>query len=137
MFPVMKSLKGKHSELRETFRISITEGVYSQVYTSLAGTGSVFLTKLLTILGASSVQFGILAASGQIFLVLMPIGVLVTRKLTHHKSATVKWAMAGRAITPLIGVIPLFLSDRISLVAVLAVFALSTALLAVSANKVR
>ena len=134
MFPLMKNTKEKHSELRETFRISITEGVYSQVYTSLAGTGSVFLTKLLTILGASSIQFGILAASGQIFLVLMPIGVLVTRKLTHHKSATVKWAMAGRAITPLIGVIPLFLSDRISLVAVLAVFALSTALLAVSAN---
>ncbi len=124
----------KSSELRETFRISITEGVYSQVYTSLAGPGSVFLTKLLVMLGASSIQFGILSATGQIFLVLMPLGILVTRKLTLHKSPTVKWAVAGRALTPLLGLIPLFLSDRLSLTAVLAVFALSTALLAVSAN---
>ena len=130
----MNNPEKKPSELRETFRISITEGVYSQVYSSLAGAGSVFLTKLLVMLGASSIQFGILAATGQIFFVLMPLGALVTRKLTLHKSATVKWAVAGRALTPLIGVFPLFLSDRISITAVLAVFAASTALLAVSAN---
>lgn len=134
MFPAMGKTGRKQSELRETFRISITEGVYSQVYTSLAGPGSVFLTKLLVMLGASSIQFGILSATGQIFLVLMPLGILVTRKLTLHKSATVGWAVAGRALTPLLGLIPLFFSDRISLTAVLAVFALSTALLAVSAN---
>ncbi len=130
----MNNPERKPSELRETFRISITEGVYSQVYSSLAGAGSVFLTKLLVMLGASSIQFGILAATGQIFFVLMPLGALVTRKLTLHKSATVKWAVAGRALTPLIGVFPLFLSNRISITAVLAVFAASTALLAVSAN---
>jgi len=134
MFLVMNNPERKPSELRETFRISITEGAYSQVYSSLAGAGSVFLTKLLVMLGASSIQFGILAATGQIFFVLMPLGALVTRKLTLHKSATVKWAVAGRALTPLIGVFPLFLSDRISITAVLAVFAASTALLAVSAN---
>ncbi len=134
MFFVMNNPEKKPSELRETFRISITEGVYSQVYSSLAGAGSVFLTKLLVMLGASSIQFGILAATGQIFFVLMPLGALVTRKLTLHKSATVKWAVAGRALTPLIGVFPLFLSDRISITAVLAVFAASTALLSVSAN---
>lgn len=134
MFFVMNNPEKKPSELRETFRVSITEGVYSQVYSSLAGAGSVFLTKLLVMLGASSIQFGILAATGQIFLVLMPLGALVTRKLTLHKSATVKWAVAGRALTPLIGVFPLFLSDRLSITAVLAVFAASTALLAVSAN---
>jgi hypothetical protein len=132
MLSAMKSRK--HSELRETFRISITEGVYSQVYTSIAGPGSVFLTKLLVVLGASSIQFSILAATGQLFLVLMPLGALVTRKLTLHRSATVKWAVAGRGLTPLLGVIPLFLSDRFSLTAVLAVFAISTALLSVSAN---
>ncbi|RKZ03515.1 hypothetical protein DRQ21_05665 [Candidatus Fermentibacteria bacterium] len=132
MLPAMKGRK--QSELRETFRISITEGVYSQVYTSIAGPGSVFLTKLLVVLGASSIQFSILAATGQLFLVLMPLGALVTRKLTLHRSATVKWAVAGRGLTPLLGVIPLFLSDRLSLTAVLAVFAVSTALLSVSAN---
>ncbi|MCD4707328.1 MAG: MFS transporter [Candidatus Sabulitectum sp.] len=130
----MSNTKGKPSELRETFRISITEGVFSQVYSSLAGPGSVFLTKLLVMLGASSVQFSILTATGQIFLVLMPLGALITRKLTLHKSATVRWAVAGRALTPLLGVIPLLFSDRISLTTVLAVFALSTALLSVSAN---
>jgi MFS family permease len=132
---MLSAMKGrKQSELRETFRISITEGVYSQVYTSIAGPGSVFLTKLLVVLGASSVQFSILAATGQLFLVLMPIGALVTRKLTLHRSATVKWAVAGRGLTPLLGLIPLFMSNRLSLTAVLAVFAVSTALLSVSAN---
>ena len=130
----MGKTKRIQSELRETFRISITEGVYSQVYTSLAGPGSVFLTKLLVILGASSIQFGILSAIGQISLVLMPLGVLVTRKLTLHRSSTVRWAMAGRALTPLMGIIPLFFFDRVSLPAILVVFAVSTALLAVSAN---
>lgn len=134
MFPPMKSTKNNPSELRETFRISITEGVYSQVYSSLAGPGSVFLTKLLVMLGATSIQFSILSATGQIFLVLMPLGILVTRKLTLHRSATVWWAVAGRALAPVLGVLPLFLSDRISLTAVLITFAVSTALLSVSAN---
>lgn len=134
MFPAMSKTERRSSELRETFRISITEGVFSQVYSSLAGPGSVFLTKLLVMLGASAVQFSILTATGQIFLVLMPLGALVTRKLTLHRSVTVKWAVAGRALTPLLGVMPLLFSDRISLTAVLAVFALSTALLSVSAN---
>lgn len=130
----MRNQNRKNSELRETFKISITEGVYSQIYTSIAGTGSVFLTKLLVILGASSLQFGILAASGQVFLVLMPLGALVTRKLAFHRDATVKWAIAGRALAPLLGVIPLFLSNKLSLIGILSVFALSTALLSVSAN---
>jgi MFS family permease len=124
----------KQSELRETFRISITEGVFSQVYTNLAGPGSVFLTRLLIMLNASSVQFGILSAIGQLSLVLQPIGVLVTRKLALHRTATIKWAGAGRALTPLLGVIPLFFHGEVSLLLVLLVYALSTALLSVSAN---
>lgn len=134
MFPGMKRNAGKTSELRDTFRISITEGVFSQIYTGLAGPGSVFLTKLLTVLQASSAQFGILSAIGQLSMVLQPLGALVTRNLTHHRSTTIKWAAAGRALTPLLGVVPLLLPADRALTPVLLVFGLSTALLSVSAN---
>jgi len=134
MFTGMGKARKKQSELRETFRISITEGVFSQVYTNLAGPGSVFLTKLLTLLQASSAQFGILSAIGQLSMVLQPVGALVTRNLSHHRKATIRWAISGRALTPLLGVIPLLLDGASALTAVLAVYALSTALLSVSAN---
>ena len=134
MFPGMKRDTGKPSELRETFRISITEGVFSQVYTGLAGPGSVFLTKLLTLLQASPVQFGILSAIGQLSMVLQPLGALVTRRMTHHRRSTVLWAAAGRAMTPLLGVIPLVFAPVSALTTVLLVFGLSTAVLSVSTN---
>ncbi len=134
MFPGMKNTAGKRSDLRETFRISITEGVFSQVYNGLAGPGSVFLTKLLTLLGASSGQFGILSATGQLSMVLQPLGALVTRRMTHHRRSTVLWAAAGRIMTPLLGVIPLLLPSGEALTAVLLVYALSTAVLSVSTN---
>ncbi len=134
MFPGMKNTAGKRSDLRETFRISITEGVFSQVYNGLAGPGSVFLTKLLTLLGASSGQFGILSATGQLSMVLQPLGALVTRRMTRHRRSTVLWAAAGRVMTPLLGVIPLLLPSGEALTAVLLVYALSTAVLSVSTN---
>jgi len=134
MFPHMKRNPGKPSELRETFRISITEGVFSQIYSGLAGPGSVFLTKLLTLLQASPVQFGFLSAIGQLSMVLQPLGALVTRRMTHHRRSTVMWAGAGRAMTPLLGVIPLIFAPERALNAVLLTFALSTAVLSVSTN---
>lgn len=130
----MKNEKRKSSQLRETFRVSITEGVYAQVYTSLAGPGSVFLTKLLAVLNASAIQFGILSAIGQMALVLQPLGALITRDLTHHKGVTIKWAVVGRALTPVLGILPLFLTDSQAIVWILFTFALSTALLSISAN---
>ncbi|PIE51461.1 hypothetical protein CSA37_11615 [Candidatus Fermentibacteria bacterium] len=122
------------SELRETFRISITEGVYAQIYISLAGPGSVFLTKLLTALNATAVQLGILAAIGQLSMILQPLGILFTRKLTHHRAVTVKWAAWGRAMTPLLGIFPLFMNDSNAIIWILATFGVSTAILSISAN---
>ncbi len=134
MFAGMKNIRKKPSELRETFRISITEGVFSQIYTGLAGPGSVFLTRLLTLLGASSVHFGILSATGQLSMVLQPLGALVTRRMTHHRRSTVLWAAAGRMMTPLLGLVPLVFQRGQALTGVLVVFAVSTAVLSVSTN---
>ncbi len=134
MFAGMKNIRKKPSELRETFRISITEGVFSQIYTGLAGPGSVFLTRLLTLLGASSAHFGILSATGQLSMVLQPLGALVTRQMTHHRRSTVLWAAAGRMMTPLLGLVPLLFQRGQALTGVLVVFAVSTAVLSVSTN---
>lgn len=130
----MTTVPKKRSELRETFRISITEGVFAQVFTGLAGPGSVFLTRLLSVLNASPVQFGILSAIGQLSMVIQPLGTLVTRKMPFLRVSTVRWAAAGRAMAPLLGIIPLVLDREAAITAVLLTFALATAFMSVSTN---
>ncbi|MBN2586323.1 MAG: hypothetical protein JXR55_03440, partial [Candidatus Fermentibacteraceae bacterium] len=80
----MKSSR-KRSELRDTFRISTQEGVFSQIFASLAGAGSVFITKLAVMLGASPIHFGILSAIGQFSQAVQPLGVAVTRSRRVRK----------------------------------------------------
>ena len=122
------------SQLRDTFRISTQEGIYSQVFTSLAGAGSVFITKLAVMLGASPVQFGILSAIGQFAQALQPLGVAITKRRTQRKPIILSLTSLGRAMAPLLGIIPLLFAASTALPMVLVVYLLYSALLAVSAN---
>lgn len=122
------------SELRQTIDISITEGLFSQIFASLAGPGSVFLTKLAILLGAGPMHFGLLSAAGQVSQLFQPLGVAMTRSLTRRKRAVILLAALGRGITPFFGALPFILAGRGSLDAFLAAFVVSTALQAVSTN---
>jgi MFS family permease len=126
--------KSRTSQLRETFRISITEGAFSQVFTSLAGPGSVFVTRLAVMLNASPIGFSILSATGQLSQVIQPLGVAVTRRRSRRRPVVILMAAAGRAMTPLLGLTPLLLPAATALPVSLVLFALMTAVLSVSTN---
>jgi MFS family permease len=130
--PWMKRLNP--SQLRETFRISIAEGVFSQIFTNLAGPGSVFITKLLVMLNASPVHFGFLSAIGQLSLVVQPLGVAVTRRRARRKPVIILMAAVGRSMAPLLGILPMLLPAAVALPASLLLFMVFTALLSVTAN---
>lgn len=132
--PYVSAMGARRSELRETFRISISEGVFSQVYGSLAGPGSAFLTRLLVFLGAGPLHFSLLSAIGQVSMLFQPLGILVGRGSISRKRRVVAWAAAGRSLTPLLGLAPLLLPRHLALPAVLLVFFAITSILAVSTN---
>jgi hypothetical protein len=121
------------SQLRQTIRISITEGLFSQLYAGLAGPGSVFLTKLAALLGAQPFHYGMLFAIGQLSQIFQPLGVAITRGLTARKRAVITLAALGRGLTPLFGLIPLLFGGA-SMSIFLAVFFLATSLLAMATN---
>jgi len=127
-------MQPRQSELRRTFRISITEGVFSQVYGSLAGPGSAFLTRLLVFLGAGPLHFSLLSAIGQVSMLFQPLGIIAGRGSTLKKQRVIGWAAAGRSLTPLLGLAPLLLPRSLALPGVLAVFFVITSILAVSTN---
>lgn len=124
----------RSSQLRETFRISTREGIFAQVFVSLAGAGSVFITKLAVMLGATPAHFGILSAIGQFSQALQPLGVAITRKRRFRKPVIVSMAATARSMAPLLGLIPLLFPHRASLPLVLAVYAVYSAILAVCTN---
>lgn len=122
------------SELRRTIDISIGEGLFSQIYAGLAGPGSVFVTKLAYHLGAGPMQFSVLSAIGMVSQVFQPLGLAITRSLTARKRAVIALAAAGRAMTPLYGLLPLLLPRRDALDAFLLLFFAVTSVLAVGTN---
>ena len=122
------------STTRRTMRISITEGVYAQVHASIAWPGSVFLTKLAVLLGATPFHFGLLSAIGQFSQVFQPLGAVVTRGSTSRKRIVLLVAGAGRGLVVCYGLVPLLLAPGSAINVVLAVFFLSTALQAVAGN---
>lgn len=124
----------KPSELRRTVKVSIAEGVFAQVYTTLAAPGSLFITKLAVMLGATPLQFGILSAIGQLSQVFQPLGVVITRRMTSRKGVVVSLATAGRGLVFLYGLLPFLLPPELSIWAFLLLFFVSTSLLAAAGN---
>lgn len=82
-----------------TYRISITEGIFSQIYGSLSTIGSSFITKLMVILGASPLHYSLLSALGQVSAVFQPLGVAVTHRLKKRKQACILITALGRVLT--------------------------------------
>lgn len=124
----------KETELRQTVRISISEGVLAQVFMTLSGAGSVFITKFAVFLGALPYQFGILFAIGQLFMIFQPIGVLITRKLTSRKEAVLKIGTYGRAMVLLFGLPAVFFPQEYALWVFLFLFFMSLSVQAMGVN---
>lgn len=121
-------------ELKRTVKISILESSIGQAHLSLAMQNSIFLTKFAVMLGASPLQFGILAAIGQVSQVFQLLGAAISRKLTTRKPGVVRLALAARLLAPVYAALPFVVSDAIGMWAFLFLYLVSTSLFAVSAN---
>jgi hypothetical protein len=96
----------KDTQLRNVFRISVMEGVLGQVFNTITGPGSVFLTKFAIMLNATPLQFGILAAIGQISQVFQPLGAIITKRRRKRKGVVLTLLFTGRGITLLFAILP-------------------------------
>lgn len=109
----LQGLKPRRGHRREgmvnrSYRISITEGIFSQIYGSLSTIGSSFITKLMVILGASPLHYSLLSALGQVSAVFQPLGVAIMHKLKRRKPACIWITALGRVLTLFLGLSLLF-----------------------------
>lgn len=80
------------SEFKKFLKLSVVEGIFGQIFNSLCGPGSAFLTKFAIMLNATPLQFGILSAIGQISQIFQPLGALVTNKRRKRKGVVMALA---------------------------------------------
>ena len=124
----------KNSELRNTIRVSVVEGVYTQVYISLATVGSVFVTRFALLLGAMPHHLGLLAAIGQLSLVFQSFGFALTRQGTSRKSIIIRLAASGRALALLYGILPFLFPRYVAIWVFLLLLSVSASLHAMGTN---
>ncbi len=130
-----KNSKNNHKKiLRRTFILSTKEGMFSQLFNILSGLGSMFLTKLLVFMGATSMQLAIYTAISQLSQIFQPIGVLVSRKLTSRKKPAIIFMAMGRIIPFFFGFLPLFFPLNQAIVVFLLLYFISSAFQAISTN---
>jgi len=120
--------------VRKGYRISILEGIFSQVYGSLATIGSGFITKFMVILGASPLQFSMLSALGQVSAVFQPLGVALMQRLKRRKWVCIGVTALGRFLTFFIGAALLFRISGQGIWFLLGLLFVSAGLQAVGAN---
>ncbi len=128
------STRPDYTDLRKSYRISITEGIFAQISGTLGGAGSVFLTKFAVLLGATPFQFGVLGAIGQLSQIFQPVGVILTRKRVERKPITLALLTAGRLLIIPFGLLPFLFSDSVAIWMFLGLFMLGSSLSAVGVN---
>ncbi|MCB5224686.1 MAG: MFS transporter [Candidatus Cloacimonadaceae bacterium] len=126
--------KQKNHTVARTYRVSIIEGIFAQIYGALANIGSNFITKFLVILGASPLHFSILSALGQVSALFQPLGVALTHRPRQRKKLCVWVTAAGRFLSIFIGSALLFSEARQGIAFVLALLFISAGLQAVGGN---
>jgi MFS family permease len=124
----------EESRFKKILRVSIAEGIFGQIFNSLSGPGSAFVTKFAIMVHATPLQFGVLAAIGQLSLIFQPLGAMITRGRERRKGVVLRLLFAGRGITILYGVLPfIFLSEN-TIVAFLLLSFFSVSVSAVANN---
>ena len=120
--------------LRRGYRISVTEGIFAQIFGNLAQIGSSFIVKLMVILGASPLHYSLLSALGQVSALWQPLGVALTHRLKERRWACVWITALGRFLAMFLGLSLLFPSHHQGIWFVLALLFASAGLQAVGAN---
>lgn len=124
----------KDSRVLRTYKISIAEGIFAQIYGTLSTIGSGFIVKLLVMLGASPLQFSLLSSIGQLSQVAQPLGVAVNHHLKNRKKNCIWLTFAGRFLTFFLGMGFLFRSSNQGIAFVLALLLISAGFQSIGAN---
>lgn len=121
-------------KLRQTYRISVIEGIFAQVYGSFCNIGSSFITKLLVILGASPMHYSLLSSLGQVSALFQPLGLAITHRLKRRKWACVWVTAVGRFLTFFLGFALVFRDQNQGISFALSLLFVSAALQAMGGN---
>jgi MFS family permease len=124
----------RQQQFRKFLKLSVMEGIFGQIFNSLCGPGSAFLTKFAIMLNATPLQFGILSAIGQISQIFQPLGALVTKRRLKRKGVVLALQGGGRGIVMLYGVLPFVVLSGKPIDVFLFLFLISVSLLAVAEN---
>ena len=124
----------KRPSLRKNVKISIIEGIFAQIYSSIAAPGSIFITKMAQILGASPIHFSILSAIGRLSDVFQLLGLAYTSNKKSLKRSVIVLAGFGRGLTFLFGFLPFMFPNLTALWFFIILFFIGMALQAMSAN---
>ncbi len=122
------------SGLRKIFRISVMSGIFGQIFSTLSGSGSAFLTKFAIMLNATPLHFSILSAIGQISQIFQPLGAYLTKRRTKRKKVVLTLLSIGYGIALCFGILPFIFSDADAIHTLLILFFLSVSLLSIANN---
>ena len=127
-------LKQKKFLISRTYRVSIREGIFAQIYGNLANIGSSFITKFMVLLGATPMQFSILSSLGQVSAVFQPLGVALTHRLKKRKKVCIWVTGIGRFLSFFIGAAWFFSDRRTGIIYLLVLLFVSAGLQAIGGN---
>lgn len=120
--------------LRKIFQISVLSGIIGQIFSTLSGSGSAFLTKFAIMLNATPIHFAILSAIGQVSQIFQPVGAFVTKRRTKRKGVVLTLQFIGCGIALCFGILPFVFSTGNAIHAFLLLFFLSVSLLSIAGN---
>jgi len=124
----------KTSDIRQGMRISVIEGCFAQIFSTLTSIGSAFITKAAVLLNAGPMQFSLLSAISQLSLFFQLYAVKHSQDKDSRKSACVWFAFFGRLVTILLGVSVAFVGEQAGMYFFLCVLMLSATLQTISHN---
>ena len=128
-------MRGRNdSGLRKIFHISVMSGIFGQIFSTLSGSGSAFLTKFAIMLNATPLHFSILSAIGQISQIFQPLGAYLTKRRTKRKKVVLTLLSIGYGIALCFGILPFVFSDADAIHTFLLIFFLSVSLLSIANN---
>ena len=116
------------------FRISVMSGILSQVFSTLSGSGSAFLTKFVIMLNATPLHFAVLSAIGQVSQVFQALGAFVTRRRTKRKGVVLTLQFIGCGIALIYGILPFIFSSGNAIRVFLLLLFVSVSLLSIAGN---
>jgi len=133
--PPASSAARRISRLRADMRSSVAEGAFSQIFLNIAGPGSVFVTSLAFLLGATDATMGYIFAAGPILQGAQVLGPLVLPAFGGSRRRTVLTSGAlGRALMLAAPCAALFFPAPVALATLVACFLLSQVFAGVASN---